>query len=190
LKATASVVAHTSDPKHSHGRSLQALVGLKNADRVFLRSFLLVILALLFTVAKVAASVFSSLIVDAGTITVLVDSPLYGGIDNSSAQTFTTQIHYLAASYADSCMKNGSLPKGCDVYTHPNIPLMVQDAPCPFLDSTWCNTTEAVSVDTGLIDMGETFGLNLKAQDRARFRKKDDMHCSSDRGCLRSCQSQ
>jgi hypothetical protein len=152
-----------------------------NANGAFLRSFILMLLALLFTVATVAASVFSSLIVDTGTITVLIDSPLCGGIGNKSADTFANQINYIAPSYADRCMRNGSLPSGCDSYMQPNIPLMVQDVLCPFLNTTWCNTTEAVSVDTGLIDMGKTFGLNLKAKDRVQFRKKTTRCCQSQR---------
>lgn len=53
----------------------------------------------------------------------------------------------------------------------PYIPLIAQDEPCPFLNSTWCNTTEAVNADTGLIDMGQTFRLNLEAKDRVQFQK-------------------
>jgi len=53
-----------------------------------------------------------------------------------------------------------------------NIPLTVKDAPCPFQNSTFCDTKEAVSVDSGLLDVGKTFGLNLAAKDRVQFRKK------------------
>lgn len=54
----------------------------------------------------------------------------------------------------------------------PNIPLKVTSEPCPFLNTTWCDTKDAVSVDSGLLDVGKTFGLNLKEQDRVQYRKK------------------
>jgi len=46
----------------------------KSADRPFLGSALLMLIAILFTAMTVAASIFSSLIVNTGTIDVLVDS--------------------------------------------------------------------------------------------------------------------
>jgi hypothetical protein len=146
----------------------------KKAERPFLRSTLLVILALLFTIATVAASIFSSLVVDNGTIDVLVKSPLCGRINSTGTawRSYSINFDRSATSYAASCYKNSSLPPSCSVFMRPNIPLTVQDAPCPFLNTTWCDTKEAVSVDSGLLDVGKTFGLNLAAKDRVQYRKK------------------
>jgi hypothetical protein len=146
----------------------------KKADKAFLRSILLMILALIFTVATVAASILSSLIVDSGTINVLVDSSLCGHINSSGIAWRSYMIEYgrSAATYAASCYKEGSPGPNCRVFMQSNIPLTVQDAPCPFLNTTWCDTKEAVSVDSGLIDLGKTLGLNLAAKDRVQYRKK------------------
>jgi hypothetical protein len=35
-----------------------------------------------------------------------------------------------------------------------------------------CDTEEAVSVDSGLVDVRKAFGLNLPSEDRVTFRKK------------------
>jgi hypothetical protein len=146
----------------------------KKADRPFQRSVLLVLLALLFAVATLAASIFSSLIVDSGTIDVLVQSPLCGRINSTGTawRSYAVGFDRSAAGYTANCYKDGSLPPSCNVFTQPNIPLGIQDAPCPFLNTTWCGTKEAVSVDSGLIDVGKTFGLNLAAKDRVHYRKK------------------
>jgi hypothetical protein len=155
----------------------------KNTERAFLRSLILVILALVFVVTTIVASIFSSLIVTTGSIEVLVDSPFCGGISNRGmvsttsvgvriSDQFTSSIHKLAPSWAETCYRNSSLPKICDFLVQPSIPLTVRDAPCPFPNTTWCNTTEAVSVDTGLLDVTKTFGLNLRADERVQFRRK------------------
>jgi hypothetical protein len=54
----------------------------------------------------------------------------------------------------------------------PNISLTVTNVPCPFLKTTACDTKDAVGMDSGLLDIGKTFGLNLKAEDRVQHRKK------------------
>jgi hypothetical protein len=54
----------------------------------------------------------------------------------------------------------------------PNIPLQTSDGPCPFSNKTFCDTKEAFVVDSGLIDVGKSFGLNLAAKDRVRYRKR------------------
>jgi hypothetical protein len=147
----------------------------KNADKPFLRSLVLVMLALTFTAATVAASVFSSLIVTTGVVEILVDSPLCGGINTTGTvwRSVKSYVDQTSGSYAKACYLNTTtLSTGCSSFMQPNIPLKVENAPCPFLNTTWCNTTEAVSLDTGLIDVGKTFGLNLAAQDRVSFRKR------------------
>jgi hypothetical protein len=146
----------------------------KRAKRSFLRSIVLVLLALLFTISTAAASIFSSLIVETGTIDVLIDSPLCGRINSTGTdwQSYTIEFDRSAVAYTTNCYKNGTLPPSCNVYMQPDIPLKVQDEPCPFLNTTWCDTKEAVSIDSGLLDVGKTFGLNLAAKDRVQYRKK------------------
>jgi hypothetical protein len=83
----------------------------KKAYRPFLRSILLVLLALGFSLATVAASIFSSLVVDNGTIDVLVDSPLCGRINSTGTawRTYNIAFDRSATAYVASCYKNGSL---------------------------------------------------------------------------------
>jgi hypothetical protein len=109
----------------------------KNTERAFLPSVIVVILALVFVITTIAASIFSSLIVTTGSIEVLVESPLCGGISNSgmtngTSGSFTRPTYSLAPSYADLCYKCGLSLKACDYLPQPNIPTTVRDAPCPF----------------------------------------------------------
>lgn len=141
------------------------------ANRPFLRSFLLIAVALIFTSATIAASVLSSQIVSRGTIDVLVDSPLCGGFGNDS-DAFVSQVAMIAPSYVETCYPDETPRARCQMFMEPNIPLIVRDEPCPFNETKWCNTTDALGVDTDLLDIGKTFGLNLKAKDRTQFRRK------------------
>ncbi|RAR10171.1 hypothetical protein DDE82_001446 [Stemphylium lycopersici] len=149
----------------------------KKTERPFLRSLLLVLIAIAFTSVTIAASIFSSLIVDTGVIDVLVDSPLCGGatVNTTAIRTYVTALHATAPTYAQECYGNGSLPATCDTFTQPSIPLKTENIPCPF-NETMCNTEDSIRVDSGLIDVGKAFGLNLAAKDRVRHRKQ--IECS------------
>ncbi|KAI4631716.1 uncharacterized protein J4E87_002422 [Alternaria ethzedia] len=121
----------------------------------------------------IAASVFSSLIVDTGAIEVLVDSPFCGSTNliGTAWRTHANELDIIAPAYTQDCYSNGSLPVTCNVFTKPNVPLTVENVPCPFND-TMCDTEDSVSVDSGLVDVGKAFGLNLPPKDRVTFRKK------------------
>jgi hypothetical protein len=147
----------------------------RKADRPFLRSILLVVIAMLFAAVTITASIFSSLIVDSGTITVLVNSPSCGevNITGTAWRTYAQMVDRSAPAYTQECYRDGPLPPACDVFTQPNIPLKVENVPCPF-NKTVCGAKDAVRIDSGLIDVSQTFGLNLAAQDRVSFRKKTE----------------
>ncbi|KAH7076744.1 hypothetical protein BKA63DRAFT_288712 [Paraphoma chrysanthemicola] len=147
----------------------------KKADRSLLRSIVLILLALLFTVATVAASIFTSFVADVGEIEVLVDSPFCGRVNTNPdlGQPFSmTEIDLLSPQYTHSCYRNGSLPSDCHVFVQPNIPLQTSDGACPFKNKTFCATEAALVVDSGLIDVGKYFGLNFAAKDRVQYRKR------------------
>jgi hypothetical protein len=147
----------------------------KKENYALLRSLLLVILAQAFTVATVAASMLSSLIISSGTIDVLVNSSLCGRINSTGTdwRSYTIEFDRSATGYTQSCYKNTSLGPSCNVFMQPNIPLNVTSEPCPFDNAiAACDTNDAVGVDSGLLDVGKTFGLNLKGQDRVQYRKK------------------
>lgn len=143
-------------------------------ERPFLRSFALVVLALLFTTTTIADSIFSSLVVDSGTINVLVESPLCGRVNVSGTawRTYTTPILLSAPTYASDCYRDDPLTSVCNVFMQPKIPLIIKNVSCPFVNSTMCDTRDSVSMDSGLLDVGGTFGLNLAAKDRVRFRQQ------------------
>lgn len=145
----------------------------KKTDRPFLRSVVLIALALLFTIATLAASIFSSLVVTGGSIDILVDSPFCGRVNSNPlrGRAYALDNDQSAPGYAANCYLNGFLPSSCDVFMQPNIPLTTRDAPCPFKNATFCATQEAFNVDSGLIDVGQTFGLNVAAKDRVQYRK-------------------
>jgi hypothetical protein len=147
----------------------------RRADRPFLRSVLLVLIAILFAAVTITASIFSSLIVDSGTITVLVDSPSCGqvNVNGTVSRPFGNMLDIAAPAYTQECYRDGPLPPACDIFTRPNIPLDVENVPCPF-NKTMCGTKDAVRIDSGLIDVSKTFGLNLAAQDRVSLRKKTE----------------
>jgi len=134
-----------------------------------------VLIAVLFAVATITASIFSSLIVDTGTITVLVDSPNCGQVNVSGTtwQTYAQAIERSAPAYTQECYRDGTLPPTCHVFTQPTVPLTIEDVPCPF-NKTMCGTKDAVRIDSGLIDVSRTFGLNLDHKDSVSFRKKTE----------------
>lgn len=144
----------------------------KRADRPFLRSISLVLVAFVFKTATIAASIFSSLIVDSGSITVLVESSLCGGVSSEgyARKTYTVALNQAVPVYARDCYKNGSLPLTCGVFMRPNVPVTIEDAPCPF-NASMCESS-AFSMDSGLVDIGGAFGLNLEAKDRINYRRK------------------
>jgi hypothetical protein len=145
----------------------------RKADRPFLRSILLVLTAILFAAVTTTASIFSSLIVDSGTITVLVQSPNCGQVNVTRAvwRTYSQALDRSAPTYTHECYRDGTLPPSCDVFTQPSIPLIIENVPCPF-NKTMCDTKDALRIDSGLIDVSKNFGLNLAAKDRVSLRKK------------------
>lgn len=145
----------------------------KKTDRPFLRSFFLILLALIFTTATVAASIFSSLVVDTGSIVVLVNSPLCGGIDPTKEWiSYRVFMDQYAPDYTVNCYKNTSLPASvCNVFVQPNVTFHVEDAPCPF-NSTMCKREAAVAFESGLVNVPKVFGLNLATKDRVEYRRR------------------
>lgn len=59
------------------------------------------------------------------------------------------------------------------MYIQPKVPLTVEQAACPW-QSSLCLDGErpAISMDSGLLDVSETFGWNLKARDNLWVRRR------------------
>jgi hypothetical protein len=131
----------------------------------------LLVLAVVFTLATLAASVFSSMVVDSGTLEVLVSSPYCGWAtsERNTRHYASSPVKTVAVSYAGDCYRNTTTQRGCDVFTRSKVPLTTTNVSCPF--GTLCPHESAVSVDSGLLDVGKTFGLNLPHKDQVQYRK-------------------
>jgi hypothetical protein len=147
------------------------------AKRPLLRSLLLLLAALLFMAVSGAASVFSSLVVDSKNLVVLVDSLGCGWASTQRifAGDYVYPVKAASAPYASQCYNataiNGTLPAACNILVQRELPFETRKMPCP-LGSDVCQDTPGVEFDTGLIDVGPAFGLDLPSSDGVKYRKK------------------
>jgi hypothetical protein len=144
------------------------------ARRPLLRSIALIIIAVVFTLTTVVGGVFSSLVISTSDIVVLVNSP-YCGWSTKDENTLQYQRAVLTTSgkYAENCYfkpLNESKSRLCEIFPSPTVSLNSQLTSCPF--GPICGHEEAVSVDSGLLDVNEAFGMNLARNDQVRYRKK------------------
>lgn len=146
------------------------------AKRPLLRSLVLLLAALLFVTVSGAASVFSSLVVDSRNIVVLVDSADCGWASTQRifAGDYVYPVKAVSAPYASQCYNatavNGTLPALCNVLTQRELPFETRKVPCPL--GKVCQDTPAIEFDTGRIDVGPAFGLDLPSSDGVKYRKK------------------
>lgn len=103
---------------------------------------------------------------------VLVSSPLCGSLDweGGSWDGYSGKVLTASAPYALDCYRNGTLPSRCQIYSRPNIPFSALNNTCPF-NSTMC-ASQAIAMDSGLLDLNDAFGMNLEMADRVQFRRK------------------
>jgi hypothetical protein len=146
------------------------------------RSIILLLIAVLFAAATGAASVFSSLVVDTTNLHVLVQSEGCGWVPTARAYEggYLHPVKAASVPYAKQCYVNESIheesPSFCNVLVNRALPLNRSRGPCPF-DNGACQTRiDSVTFDTGLIDVGPSFGLNMASSDGVKFRRK--MTCS------------
>jgi hypothetical protein len=154
------------------------------AQRPLLRSLILLLIAVLFTAATGAASVFSSLVIDTTSLEVLVTSANCGWAQPIRLfdESYVQPVKQVSAPYANLCYPNGGkksatrLPSMCNSLVQRELPFNITRTPCPF-DKDACEPNlDSVTFDTGLMDVGPSFGLNLQASDSVKFRRK--MTCS------------
>ncbi|KAF2270405.1 hypothetical protein CC78DRAFT_132130 [Lojkania enalia] len=134
--------------------------------RPIIRSIPLILLALIFAAATLAASIFSSLVVDSSNLAVLVNSPFCGRM----TVLLPPAMHSITESYERQCYGNGSRPGTCNVLSRPRIPIAIQNASCPF-NSTIC-AHAAVSLDSGLQNIRDLYGFNIPSDHSLQIRKK------------------
>ena len=155
----------------------------KRTDKAFIHSLTTFSLALFCTIGSLAAGIFSSYVMSSSNIEVLVSSDFCGFINDTSAANSTLAGGYLAAvlsvvaPYARECYGNSnSSGAKCGVFHRPNVPLVLEKAECPFAPHMCRDiqneTSAAISLDSGLVDVNEAFGLNLPRKSRTKYRKK------------------
>lgn len=154
-------------------------------SRPFLRSLFLLVLAFFFFGASVVVGVFSSYLIDSDDITVLVSSPHCDTVDYLDLDTpqdawlvwyqaYGGAVAEEADRYTRDCYGNRTTTLDrCKVYVQPTIPSRQTRSSCPFEQSMCKNISQpGLTIDTGLLDLNEHFGLNLATRDRMRFRYK------------------
>jgi hypothetical protein len=132
-------------------------------------------LALICSVGFLTAGVFVSLVVSNSDIQVLAQSASCGFL---SWQNESTNLHRQykqiafnqAVTYSEVCYnKTGDLPQ-CNLFAQRNIPIQhAADAECPF--PGLCTNHTALSLDTGLLDSHETFGINTPSNLRVQMQR-------------------
>ena len=156
------------------------------------RSLALVTAAILQIVAFAIAGIFSSLITSSMDQDALLLSPNCGSwpvdlqflstttenFTNESTQTLERESAYKlnarremaqSLAYAQSCYLDPS--PFCQEYIVAHLPQVAIDnsSNCPF-DETLC-LTQAVYIDTGLIDSALDLGINARKEDRVQYRR-------------------
>jgi hypothetical protein len=136
---------------------------------------LMTFLALVCSVGFLAAGIFVSLAVSSSSIQVLALSASCGFISWLNESTnlhlqYQQAVFSQAVIYSEACYnKTGDLPQ-CHVYAQPNIPIQhVTDAECPF--PGLCTSNTARRLDTGLLDSGNTFGINTPSNLRVQVQR-------------------
>jgi hypothetical protein len=136
-------------------------------------------MSLKFTAITLAAGVFSSYVVNSSDLEVLVESPFCGvtpalGDESGNfGSEYPRKVVEAADEYVGRCYQNASvLLTACKVFLRPTMPYNITRIPCPFDKPLCLGNLSAVVLDTGLIDVAPTFGLNSPHQDRIRYQKK------------------
>ncbi|KAF2269743.1 hypothetical protein CC78DRAFT_574610 [Lojkania enalia] len=157
----------------------------RKADRAFARSYLQMLLGLIFAVGTVAAGIFTSYVVSSANTQILVQSPFCAAPrldrifsivereDIDAPVSYQANIGAAARAYAQDCYQNSTiLPQRCSGFTRPNIPFTANRIECPFPGMCVDIEMPGLQFDSGLVDFNDGFGMNLKSSDRVKFRKR------------------
>ncbi|ERF76409.1 hypothetical protein EPUS_06967 [Endocarpon pusillum Z07020] len=159
----------------------------RKTDKAFLRSWLQILLGLIFTLGTVLIGVLVSLVVKSTDIEVCVDKPHCGpwnldAIMNAQQTNDTAlnpyrqhmdKVRESSRAYVRECYQNYSItPERCKSFTRPSISFTQERLDCPFTPAL-CKGFEkpAIRLDSGLVDLNDAFGLNLDPTDRVKVRK-------------------
>ncbi|KAF2877339.1 hypothetical protein BDV95DRAFT_143204 [Massariosphaeria phaeospora] len=142
------------------------------SNHSFTRSLPVFALAVFFVAATIATSLLSSFVISTTNLEVLVSSPFCGsvnGSDMSETRSYSSSFGLNADTYAQQCYQNGTLPTLCNIFTRPKVPFTAERVACPF--ANLCEGGDALHLDSGLLDVSDTFGINLPSEDRVQLRR-------------------
>ncbi|KAF2733745.1 hypothetical protein EJ04DRAFT_605111 [Polyplosphaeria fusca] len=144
----------------------------KSAKRALLRTMTQATVAIVFKVASIAASIFSSYVAVGSNIEVLVNSPHCATLnwEIPSWQSYIGAVTAAVESYAPHCYRNGTLPSGCNIFSQANVAFSTEKVTCPF-EEIMC-ASAAIALDSGPVDISAAFGLNLEEKDKVTYRKR------------------
>jgi hypothetical protein len=157
----------------------------KRTDRVFWRSLPQILIGTVFAAATITVGIYTSFVVSNSNVQVLVESPFCGPITLDTFDmlwppgdsAWAHSIQESGRSYADICYQdfNSSiLPDICMSFIKPNIPLVEERVKCPFNGNICAKMDRpAVTIDSGLVDLHDAFGMNLPPGDRLKYRQKE-----------------
>ncbi|KAF2866301.1 hypothetical protein BDV95DRAFT_649130 [Massariosphaeria phaeospora] len=150
----------------------------KRAQCPFLRCFGHVLLAFVYVIGALSATISTSFVVQTSNVEVLVNTPFcnkYIHRDQKPGWSHLDKTLDRAASYRNRCYGEGvSLPETChSILIQPRLLLQQSITQCPFSKSMCTKGhVQAISVDTGLLDLTSDLGLNLPRQEAVKIRKK------------------
>ncbi|KAF2750849.1 hypothetical protein M011DRAFT_483766 [Sporormia fimetaria CBS 119925] len=139
------------------------------AKRPFLRSLVIMVIAVLFSIGTIAESIFSSLAITHEDLVVLVNSPFCGWLNLGEGRARSALL-WRFPSGTDI----GQLHRGV-VASLPSVSpaeraAYSSTARLSFPDI--CGYKDAVSIDSDLVDVNAALGLNLPTNEGVRYRKK------------------
>ena len=153
----------------------------------WLRTLLVASFALCYFGLSLVAGLYSSNVLRGPNDEVLVHSPYCGSWktgaqqpslaeiaeQDAAAGTYANAVIASSTGYARRCYRHiGLSPPDCDFYSSASIPWKTDfNASCPFEASICVPKSQAVRMDTGLLDANVLFGINTAASDAVQLRK-------------------
>jgi len=136
----------------------------------------------LYAIGALFASIFTSAIVSTSNLDVLVRSPFCGFIKQSTPEqgraslaAYTKSYEGNGVSYAAECYNRDTTESArCEnIFLRPSIPFSITEGPCPFaVNMCITDTSPSVVMDSGLLDMNDYFGFNIKPVENVKFRRR------------------
>ena len=131
--------------------------------------------ALLCSAGFLTASIFVSQIVSTSNLQVLVNSDSCGWL---SWRNETTDLHREyqksvftnALAYLDTCYNKSNHLSQCNIFPKQAVPIPSKTyTDCPF--RSMCTNHSALTLDTGLLDSNDVFGINTESSLRVKMQR-------------------